>query len=121
MENMLLVVVCFRNFRGFGIADAHEILMLSGFLGNQIDIIGGGVMIRVMKTGCIDIVRIFAAKLFDAVIHHLHKGGDVPLPAQSLGQNIAALVGGDDEHAFKKLLHRENFTSFDAGCAAVNT
>lgn len=57
-----------------------------------------------MQSTGVDEVGVLAAEGFGLGVHGVHKGGDgagVPLR-----QNVAGLVGGDDEHTLQKLFHR---------------
>ena len=99
------------------VADLHEFRILHGGLGDEIEVPGGGVMIRVVQSAGVDEVGVLAAKGFGLGVHGVHKGGDgagVPLR-----QNVAGLVGGDDEHTLQKLLHRHDLPGLDPGAAAV--
>ena len=74
-------------------------------------------MIRVMQSTGVDEVGVLAAEGFGLGVHGVHKGGDgadVPLR-----QNVAGLVGGDDEHTLQKLLYRHDLPGLDPGAAAV--
>ena len=74
-------------------------------------------MLAVMETGGIDKVSALTPQSFCLGIHGVHEG--IHAAADLLRQDIARLVGGDDQHALQQLLHRQDLPCLDAGGAAV--
>ena len=69
------------------------------------------------QAGGVGKVGVLAAQLLGALVHVGHEG--VHRAVQRLTQDIARLVGGDDQHTVEQLLHRQRFALHDVGGAAV--
>ena len=118
MEHALLLgLVGGRYLIGLGVHHGHEVLVLHGLAGDEIQIVGGGVVAGLGQAGGVGKVGVFAPQLLGALVHARHKG--IYAAAQRFAQDVARLVGGDDQHTVQQLLHRQRFTFHDVGGAAV--
>ena len=102
---------------GLGVDDGHEIVVLHGLPGDEIDIPRGGVMAGLGQAGGVGKMGVLAAQLLRPLVHLLHEG--VHGAGHGLAQNVARFVGGDHQHTVEKLLHRQRFTHLDVGGTAV--
>ena len=114
---LLLGLVGGRYLVGLGVHHGHKVLVLHGLAGDEIQIVGGGVVAGLGQAGGVGKVGVFAPQLLGALVHALHKG--IYAAAQRFAQDVARLVGGDDQHTVQQLLHRQRFTFHDVGGAAV--
>ena len=74
-------------------------------------------MLGVVQAVGIDEVGVFAPQLCRPGVHGVHKGAHAA--ADTLGQHVAGLVGGDDQHALEVVFHRHGLAHLDPGGAAV--
>ncbi len=76
---------------GRGVSDSGKQFILKKSLGNEGQIIGGGIVIFVMKSVGVDKMGIFTAKLRRLFIHHfgkiLHTSSDM------LGDGVGNFIG----------------------------
>ena len=114
---LLLGLVGGRYLVGLGVHHGHKVLVLYGLAGDEIQIVGGGVVAGLGQAGGVGKVGVFAPQLLGALVHARHKG--IHAAAQRFAQDVARLVGGDDQHTVQQLLHRQRFTFHDVGGAAV--
>ena len=114
---LLLGLVGGRYLIGLGVDDGHEILKGHGLPGDEIQVVGAGVVAGLGQAGGVGEVGVLAAQLLRPLVHALHEG--VHGAGHRLAQDIARLVGGDDQHTVQQLLHRQRFTFHDVGGAAV--
>ena len=91
--------------------------MLQGLRCDEVQVPGGGVVLAVMQAGGVDEVGVLTAQSRSLFIHGAHEG--VHAAADLLRQNVARLVGGDDQHTLQQLLHRQHLPGPDAGGAAI--
>ena len=91
--------------------------MLQGFLGDEPEIPGRGIVLGVVEPGGIYEVGVLTAQDRCLSVHLLHEGAD--RAGDRLRQDGACLVGGDDEKTLQKLAYRQYLSSLDVGGGAV--
>ena len=95
----------------------HELRMGPGFLSDDVQIPGGGVVVGIREAVGVGKPGVLALQRRRLVVHLLHKG--LNGAAHRLRQDIAPLVGGGEHDAVEQLLHRQLLPHLDAGGAAV--
>ena len=106
-----------RNHGLGAVADLHELRVLHGGFGDEVEIPCGGVVVGIVEAAGVDEVGVRATQLLRLGVHGVHESGDgtgVPV-----SQNVAGFVGGDDQHTLQQLLYRQDLAGLDAGGAAV--
>ena len=73
--------------------------MLHGLPEEQIDIVGGGIVVHIVQTVGVGKVGAGAAQLLRPLVHQLHKRGDISTDGH--GQYIGRLIGGGQQQAVK--------------------
>ena len=106
-----------RHLIGHGAGDGHEGLMLHGLPEEQIDIVGGGIVVHIVQAVGVGKVGAGAAQLLRPLVHQLHKG--LTGAGYRLRQNVRRLVGGHQQQAVQQLFHRQHLALLDAGGAAL--
>ena len=71
--------------------DGHEVRVLAGLAGNQVEVPGRGVVVVVRQAVGVHKVGVLTSQGGGAAVHLVHKGFDGP--RHPLRQNVAALVG----------------------------
>ena len=74
MQLPCLGLVGGRHLIGHGAGDGHEGLMLHGLPEEQIDIVGGGIVVHIVQAVGVGKVGAGAAQLLRPLVHQLHKG-----------------------------------------------
>ena len=98
--------------------DGAEGLVLHGLHAHEGDVVGGGVVVRVVVAVGVDEVGVRHAQLGGPLVHQLHEA--VHAAAHHLGQHVAGLVGRGDEGAVEHVPEGELFPFLDVlGGAAV--
>ena len=114
---LILRLVGGGDLIGLGVDDGHEVVVLHGLPGDEVEIPGGGIVAGLGQAGGVGKVGVLAAQLLGALVHVGHEG--VHRAVQRFAQDVARLVGGDDQHTVEQLLHRQRFALHDVGGAAV--
>ena len=105
-----------RHLIGLGVADIHEGLVLDGLAGQQIEVVGGGVVLGVGQAVGVGKMRIHAAKLRRALVHVLHEGRNAAVDTR--GEDIAGLVRACEHRAVQQVDVPHLFAGLDVGGAA---
>ena len=105
------------DLNDLGVADGHEHLVLHGLLGDEVEVPGGGIVVGVLKAVGVGKVGVLTADGVGPGVHVIHEGLDGA--GDSLGQNVAGLVGGYHQDAVEELFHRQLLSYLDTGIAAV--
>ena len=117
VEHPLLAEIGGGDGGALHIADPQEVVMLQGLRCDEVQVPGGGVVLAVMQAGGVDEVGVLTPQSRSLFIHGAHEG--VHAAADLLRQNVARLVGGDDQHTLQQLFHRQHLPGPDAGGAAI--
>lgn len=104
------------DLNDLGVADGHEHLVLHGLLGDEVEVPGGGIVVGVLKAVGVGKVGVLTADGVGPGVHVIHEGLDGA--GDSLGQNVAGLVGGYHQDAVEELFHCQLLSYLDTRIAA---
>ena len=97
--------------------DLPEGGMRHGLLGHFVDVLGGGVVIRVVQAVGVGKVGVLHPQLCGPLVHLLHEGGNIP--GNGNGQGVGSLVGGGKKQAVEQILHGDFFPCHQVGGGGV--
>ena len=97
--------------------DLAENLVLHGHLGDEGEVVGGGIVRLVVIAVRVGKVRAGAADFGGAVVHHGHKFGYAA--AHQVGDGVGAVVAGAEHGAVKQVLERHLFAGVDGHLGTV--
>ena len=114
---LVLSLVGGGDLVGLGVHHGHKVVEFHRLAGDEVQVIGGGVMPRLGQAGGVGETGVLAPQLLRPLVHALHEA--LHAAAERLAEDVARLVGGDDQHTVQQLLHRQRFALHDVGGAAV--